>query len=162
MARSAVIFLAAAASAVPLGGCGGGDGGDGAASGTTDTGQAAEPVILEFSEEHGSGQSGTATLTPIEGEIPTFEAVITLGPASDAALPAHIHNVTCAVYAAEITSAEEREASIASFLNDVRHGTSTTIVPRPLDERTTGEYSINVHDPPRNQETVACGDIPGR
>lgn len=144
-----------------LAACGGGDDGGETAADETTTQKTAEPVKVDLAEEHGSGQSGTATLTPAEGDgIPTFEAVVKLTPASDASLPAHIHNVTCAVYAAEIKTQEEIEASIEKVLDDVRNGQSTTTVPGSLDELTTGEYSINVHDPAKAFETVVCGDLP--
>jgi hypothetical protein len=144
-----------------LAACGGeADGGETVAEETT-TQETAEPVTIDLAEEHGSGQSGTATLTPVEGGgIPTFEAVVNLTPPLDASLPAHIHNVTCAEYATEIKTQEEIEASIESTLTDVRNGESTTTVPGSLEEVTTGEFSINVHDPAKAFETVACGDIP--
>ncbi|MDQ4028483.1 MAG: hypothetical protein M3214_10615 [Actinomycetota bacterium] len=147
--------------ALSLAACGGGDEGAATAAEETTTQAAVEPVTVELAEEHGSGQSGTATLTPVgEGAIPTFEVVISLTPPMDASLPAHIHDVTCAEYEAELDSVEEIEASIQTFLNDVRDGESTSTASGALEERTTGEYSINVHDPGRGQETVVCGDIP--
>jgi hypothetical protein len=152
--------LAAAVLAVSPAGCGGGDGGDGAAEETAPR-EAAEPVTFELAEEHNSDQSGTATFTPApDGAIPTFEAVVRMTPATDASLPAHIHNVNCAAYATEIKTEEEIEASIESALTDVRNGESRTTVPGSLDELTTGDYSINVHDPAKGFETIACGDIP--
>jgi hypothetical protein len=160
MARSTVAGLLSVL-ALSLAACGGGD--DGAATPTdeTTTQAAAEAVAVDLAEEHGSGQSGTATLTPVEeGGIPTYEVVLELEPPLDGPFPAHVHDVTCAEFEAEVKTTADMEATIVAALSDVRNGESKSTAPGSLAERTTGEYSINVHDPAKEFETVACGDIP--
>jgi hypothetical protein len=160
MGRAAAVSLLSVL-VVCLTACGGDDNEAAAPTEETTTQEAARPVTVELAEEHDSGQSGTATLTQVgEGAIPTLEVVISLTPPTDASMPAHIHKVTCAEYEAELDTVEEIMASIQSFLTDVRNGESKSTVPGSLEERTTGEYSINVHDPARASETVVCGDIP--
>jgi hypothetical protein len=160
MARARVIgFLSVLALA--LAACGGGDDGGETAADQTTTQETAEPVTVDLAEEHDSGQSGTATLTPVkEGAIPTYEVVLQLEPPLEGPFPAHVHNVTCAEFAAEVKTTADIEATIVAALSDVRNGESKSTAPGSLAERTTGEYSINVHDPAKQFETVACGDIP--
>jgi hypothetical protein len=146
--------------ALSLAACGGGDNDGETAAEETTTEMAAEPVTIDLAEEHNSGQSGTATLTPAEkGAIPTFEVVLRLDPPLDGPFPAHIHSVTCAEFEDDLTE-EKVFATVVAVLSDVREGKSTSAAPGSLAERTTGEYSINVHDPAKAFETVACGDIP--
>jgi hypothetical protein len=159
MARAGVIgclFVLA----LSLAACGGGDDGGETAAEETTTEMVAEPVTVELAEEHGSGQSGTATLTPAEeGAIPTFEVVLRLEPPLEGPFPAHIHSVTCAEFEEDLTE-QQIFATVVAVLSDVRDGESTSTAPGSLAERTTGKYSINVHDPAKAFETVACGDIP--
>jgi hypothetical protein len=76
--------------------------------------------------------------------------------------PAHIHEGTCAEYA-ELTDFDAQFATVRDSLHDVVDGKSTTeVLLTPLVERTTGGYSINLHEPTGSFPTVACGDIPQR
>lgn len=121
-------------------GCGGDDG-DEAAGGDT--------VTVELAEQNGSGESGTATLTA-EGE--QTRVVLELSnPASDSQ-PAHIHPGTCA----------NLDPAPAFPLPNAENGSSEATVDVTLDELTSGEYAVNVHQ--SNDEVsvyVACGDIQG-
>jgi hypothetical protein len=167
MRRAAAIGLLGAL-AVSFAACGGGD--DGAATTTEEatTKAAAEPVTVGLDEANNSGYRGTAILTPNdEGAIPTFEAVVTLGPPSENPQLAAIHAVLCADYDPEIPDDatldeifEAASATVADELGEVRDGMLRATAPGSLAERTTGDYSINVHDPAKGFETVACGDIP--
>jgi len=140
-------------------GCGRGD--DDAAQATARPAETVESVEVSLKAENGSGQSGTATLTP-SGE--TFEVVLDVDGGVDGQ-HAHIHNVTCEKYA-KIKGFDAQLATVADELEDLRGGKSTTSVAvlegGGLTARTTGEYSINVHKPNHPYPAVACGDIPKR
>lgn len=158
----ALVFVAIVFAA----GCGGDDAGAPAGEETTTeettaTGhEAGEPVEIELHAVDDSGVSGTATLSEGEGDgPPTFTVQLTAEPAGEAARPAHIHDVTCAEYA-EITDTDEQARTVVDTLTNVDQGTSTTTVPGKLTERTTGEYSINIHASAIPFPAIACGDVP--
>jgi hypothetical protein len=121
-------------------GCGGDDGDEAAGDDT---------VTVELAEQNASGESGTATLTA-EGE--QTRVVLELSnPASDSQ-PAHIHPGTCATL----------DPAPAFPLPNVETGSSEATVDVTLDELTSGEYAVNVHQ--SNDEAdvyVSCGDIEG-
>jgi hypothetical protein len=121
-------------------GCGGGD---------DDESAGGNSVTVDLAEQNGSGESGTATLTP-EGEQ-THVVLELSNPASDSQ-PAHIHNGTCA----------NLDPAPAFGLPNVENGTSEATVDVSLDALESGQYAINVHK--SNDEVdvyVACGDITG-
>jgi hypothetical protein len=129
LAVLAVLVLALAA-------CGGGD-------------EAAEEATVQLSEQTGSGQSGTATLTPV-GDNQTMVAVELSSP-PDHPQPAHIHDGSC-----------EELGGVAYGLNDLDGGTSETTVDVSLDDLLAGEYAINAHESEEAIEiSVACGPING-
>jgi hypothetical protein len=74
---------------------------------------------------------------------------------------AHIHDVSCAEYAA-MTRFDERLETVVDWLSNLAKGRSTTSVEQPLSERATGTFSINVHEQNAPYTVVACGDIPRR
>ncbi|MEX0675205.1 MAG: hypothetical protein WD067_10550 [Gaiellaceae bacterium] len=120
-------------------GCGGDDGDDEAAGGDT--------VTVELAEQNGSGESGTATLTA-EGEL--TRVVLELSNPTSDSQPAHIHAGTCATL----------DPAPAFGLPNVESGSSEATVEATLDELTSGEYAVNVHQ--SNDEAdvyVACGEI---
>ena len=124
-----------------LAACGGDDDGDEAAGGDT--------VTVELTEQNGSGESGSATLTA-EGEQ-THVVLELSNPTSDSQ-PAHIHRGTCA----------NLDPAPAFPLPNVENGSSEATVDVTLDELTSGEYAVNVHK--SNDEAdvyVACGEIEG-
>jgi hypothetical protein len=128
---------------------------------TTATGhEAGEPIEVTLDAVDDSGVSGTATLAEGEGDRePTFTVDVTVEPAGQSARPAHIHDVTCAEYA-EITDTDEQAKTVVDTLTNVGGEPSTTSVSGELAERTTGEYSINVHASAIPFPAIACGDIP--
>jgi hypothetical protein len=127
----------AAVLTVVLAGCGG----SGSKSG-------AGAVTVQLNERNGSGESGTATLTP---EGAKTEVVVKLEGAPAGKQPAHIHFNMCGGALGDVYYA----------LNDVSYGTSTTVVPQALADLQTSPYAINVHKSAEQISTfVACGDIP--
>jgi hypothetical protein len=120
----------------------------------------AGPIRIELEEQNASGQAGTATLRPRGNGA--FEVAIEMSPPAKfpgGAQNAHIHNVTCAEYAA-MTDFNERLATVVDWLSNLSKGSSTTKVEVPLAERATGAYAINVHEQDAPYTVVACGDIP--
>jgi hypothetical protein len=104
-------------------------------------------VSVPLNEQNGSGESGTATLTPTTGGI---NVVIALKGAPATAQPAHIHDGTCADL-----------KGVAHPLTNVVNGSSTTVVTGvTMDQLLKGPYAINVHESAANLgKYVACGNI---
>ncbi len=149
----------AAALLVLAAGCGGD--GDNTADAPAPQAVAAERVTLPLKEERSSGQSGTATLTPVDEN--SMSVVIKLTPTKKYSYePAHIHKGTCAEYR-KLKTFDAQLATVVDELQDVTNGRSeSTLYTASLADRTTGRYSINVHVPVGANEVVACGDIPRR
>jgi hypothetical protein len=167
MARAGVIALIAV---LALGACGGGDDSAATAAEDTTTEEAAEPVTVELEEMNDSGHSGTATLTPNEeATIATFQAAVTVTPPSENPQLAAIHSVTCSEYDPHIPAGASLQeifdavsATAVTELGEVRRGKAMKTAAGSLAERTTGEYSIIVHDNAPPYQPVACGDIAER
>jgi hypothetical protein len=114
---------------------------------------------LPLDEQNGSGQPGTAT---VESTAHGMRVLVSLRNDHAISNPAHIHDVTCAQYQL-ITNVDKQYATVKDPLTDLRAGRSETILPAvSLNDRTTGTYSINVHEPTSPFKAVACGDIPRR
>jgi hypothetical protein len=131
-------------------------------TGTTSSSEHSSTITVELTEQNESGQSGTASLR--ERQNGTFDVLIEMSPPSKfpgAAQNAHIHNASCAEYAA-MTDFNERLATVVDWLSSLAKGGSSTKVAVPLAERATGTYAINVHEQNAPYTVVACGDIPGR
>jgi hypothetical protein len=114
----------------------------------TDSSGAANPGArtVTLSAQNNSGLTGRATLTDAGGQ--TMVQLTLAG--SDEAHPAHIHNGTCA----------NLDPAPLYPLANVQGGMSSTTVPAPLAELTSGSKAINVHRSPSDMQTyVACGDI---
>ncbi|MGB7290802.1 MAG: CHRD domain-containing protein [Thermodesulfobacteriota bacterium] len=109
---------------------------------------ASEAVTVEFKALNNSGESGKATLTPVDGKT---KVVIDLtGVPEGVPQPAHIHHGTC-----------EKLGGPAYPLEAVQNGKSETTVDAKLSDLTTGDFAINVHKSEEEISTyVACGDIP--
>lgn len=119
-------------------------------------------VTFALEEQNASGQTGTATMR--RRQDGSFEVLIEMSP--PAKFPgdsqnAHTHNVTCAEYAG-MTGFNERLATAVDWLSNLAEARSSTTVAQPLAERTTGTFSINVHEQDSPYTVVACGDIPKR
>ncbi len=105
-------------------------------------------ATVDLTEQNGSGESGTATLTA-DGK--KTKVVISLDHApSGTPQPAHIHKGSC----------KNLDPNPALGLQNVVAGKSTTAVNEPLDDLRKEDYAINVHKSGADLKTyVACGDI---
>ena len=143
--RVAVLALATLA----LAACGGDEGGQEPAGAEGAGGDRA--VSIEISEQNGSGQSGTATLSPV-GTDKTTVVVQLGGPAPADPQPAHIHPGTC----------EELDATPKYPLKDLMDGRSETTVEASLEDLQSEEFALNVHKSAAEIQTyVACGNLTG-
>jgi hypothetical protein len=130
-------LLALAALTLVVAACGG----DAAAGG--------DSVRVSLGELTGSGQSGSATLTPA-GDGRT-KVVIDVGKPPRHAQPAHIHPGTCG----------DLDPLPAYPLTPVQGGGSQTTVSASIDDLRRGAFAINVHLSEEEIRTsVACGNIP--
>jgi hypothetical protein len=120
---------------------------------------ASSAITVPLEQQNGSGQAGQATL---QSSADGLRVVIRLRNDHSSSNPAHIHDVTCAQYR-RITNVDQQYATVNDPLSDLRAGRSeTTLGDVSLSDRTTGTYSINVHEPTYPYKAVACGDIPRR
>lgn len=105
-------------------------------------------LTLELVEQNGSGQSGTATLTPV-GDGST-RIVLELSNAGDVAQPAHAHPGRCDDLGPPVAGLESLVA-----------GRSETIVPLSLSELQAGGLVVHAHKSDAEFEiSVACAPIP--
>jgi hypothetical protein len=148
MSRRSLIAALLVVSALMFGltACGGDD------NGASDTGAAKSggdgAVKVELGEQNGSGQSGTATLTPM-GDGKTQVTIELSNPPADPQ-PAHIHKGTCA----------KLDPTPAFPLENVEGGSSETDVEVSLEDLQGAAYAVNVHKSEADAGTyVACGEI---
>ncbi len=166
MLRPALRF-AAVGLALAIAACGGEDDPEPAqpetqAATATATAGATAGTTIELKEQNASGQTGTATLRRRTGD--SFEVAIEMTPPArfpGASQNAHIHDVTCAEYAA-MDDFNKQLATVVDWLSSLSKGRSSTTVEQPLAERTTGKFAINVHEQEAPYTVVGCGDIPKR
>ena len=121
----------------------------------------AQTVRVKLKQENRSGQSGTATLV---SRGSGFVVTIKVSPPKKfpgASQNAHIHRGTCAAYR-RLKSFDAQLATVIDTLTNLSRNTSRTVVSVPLKQRTTGRYSINIHEQNSPYTVVACGDIPRR
>jgi len=107
-----------------------------------------KPVTVNLSAQNGSGESGTATLTP-QGD--KTQVVIKLTGAPDGVQqPAHIHDGSCA----------KLDPKPRVPLQNVVGGNSTTTLDMKLGDVMGKGGAINVHKSAADVKTyVACGDM---
>lgn len=105
-------------------------------------------VTVDLKAQNGSGETGTATLTQVSGDV---KVVVTLKNAPAGAQPAHIHEGTCA----------KLNPAPAYPLQSVSNGTSTSTVKGvTIDQLLAKPYAINVHKSTSDLATyVSCGEI---
>ena len=121
-----------------------------------------QTVRVTLKQENKSGQSGAATLVSRGSGF-----VVTIKVSAPKKFPgraqnAHIHRGTCAAYR-RLNSFDAQLATVVDQLNNLSRNRSRTVVPiPPLKQRTTGRYSINVHEQNAPYTVVACGNIPRR
>jgi hypothetical protein len=137
-ARSVAVALAV----LGLGACGGDDDeGEAVVAGET-------TVSLELTEQNGSGQSGTATLTPAGDERTKIVMELSNPPAVPQ--PAHVHPGPC----------DDLGDPVAALANVVR-GRSETTVPLSFAELRRGDLVVHAHKSEREYSiSVACAPIP--
>ena len=110
---------------------------------------AGKPVTVTIMQQNQSGESGTATLTPLDGGKTKVEISLKSAP-KDVAQPAHIHDGNCA----------SLDPKPKQGLENVVNGKSTTVVPVSLQQLVDGKTAINVHKSAQEEKVyVACGDI---
>src|SRR5436190_1865945 len=96
--------------------------------------KAGKPITIQIGEQNGSGESGTAKLTPLDGGKTKVEIKLK-GEPKKLAQPAHIHDGGCA----------SLDPKPKHGLENVVKGKSTTVVPASLQELVDGKTAINVH-----------------
>jgi hypothetical protein len=121
-----------------------------ALGGTTASGAAGD-VTVPLNPVGGSGESGTAILTPDGSK--TKVVVNVTGQPAGTAHPAHVHKGTCA----------QLDPKPAYGLPTVSGGKSQATIDVPLATLQSGKFAINAHKSAQDLGThVFCGDIPGR
>jgi hypothetical protein len=124
--------------AVAAGACGGSDSDE----------EAGGPMRLELVEENESGQSGTAVISPVDGE--SARIVMEVARAPDVPQPAHVHPGPCGNLGDPI-------AALESLVN----GRSETIVPISLADLQRGGLVVHAHKSEAEFEvSVVCAAIP--
>jgi hypothetical protein len=94
-----------------------------------------------------SGVTGTVSFTDVEGRT---RVDVTVDPADNPDMPAHIHPGTC----------DHLTPQPKFPLENVRAGTSTTVVPASIDELFAGNLAVNIHKSNDDLKTyTACVDI---
>jgi hypothetical protein len=124
------------------------------------TAAAPASFTVVMNEENASGRTGVATFRPLDDA--SFEVVI---EAEGALAPedifyAGIHDQPCAGVRAMQGDPIALFASIANHLEYVMDNHMTAIVATPLEERTTGGYSVAFGSLEEPWPAYACGDIP--
>ncbi len=105
-------------------------------------------LSLELTEQNGSGQSGTATLTPVGDERTKIVMELSNPPAVPQ--PAHVHPGPC----------DDLGDPVAALANVVR-GRSETTVPLSFAELRRGDLVVHAHKSEREYSiSVACAPIP--
>ena len=106
-----------------------------------------KPMTVSITAQNGSGETGTATLTP-QGDKTRVEVKLDGAPSS--AQPAHIHEGSCA----------KLDPKPKYPLQNVVGGKSSTVLPVSVSTLASGAYAINVHKSAEDLKTyVACGDL---
>ena len=118
--------------------------------GSDDDDEAADDsVTVELSEEAGSGQTGTATLTA-NGEQTMVSVEIDGDPVSESQ-PAHIHEGSCG---------DDLNPEPAFGLPNVTDGSSEATVDVSLETLQSSDYAINLHMSDDDLPTyTSCGNI---
>jgi hypothetical protein len=119
-----------------------------ACGGSDDAGAGEEELTLELVEQNGSGQSGTATLTPA-GEGST-RVVVELESPPEEPQPAHVHSGTC-----------DDIGDVFAPLQSLTEGESESMVMLSLDELQQGNLIVHAHKSEAELDvSVACAAIP--
>jgi hypothetical protein len=138
--RAAVALGLGATFVVLLTGCGGGDDGDGGG------GRQGGPLIIDILEQNGSGESGSAELTPQNGR--TDVLVTTGGLSGGVPNPNGVYEGTC-----DGVGGEPKYK-----LPDLQEGIGATTLDVSLDDL-MDSHSIAVLKSSSDDTVVACGEI---
>lgn len=107
-------------------------------------------LVIQLVDIDSSGQSGTATLTPMDDQT---EIVIEVnpGPPGNDPQPLHVHFGTCG----------PRLGAVSHVLKDLSAGVSTTTLDVTLASLRNGNHAVNLHLSVAEIRTyTACGNIP--
>jgi hypothetical protein len=108
---------------------------------------AAPPRTIALETLNDSGVTGTVAFSDVNGRT---RVDVTVDPAGNPDMPAHIHPGTCA----------ELVPQPKFPLENVRNGTSTTVVPASITELFAGNLAVNIHKSNDDLKTyTACVDI---
>lgn len=108
---------------------------------------AGPPRTIALETLNDSGVTGTVAFSDVNGRTRVDVAV---DPAGNPDMPAHIHPGTCA----------ELVPQPKFPLENVRNGTSTTVVPSSITELFAGNLAVNIHKSNDDLKTyTACVDI---
>lgn len=105
-------------------------------------------LVVDLAGQNDSGQSGTATLTDVDGKTTVLLSLT--GGGFTSPQPAHIHMGGCPT-----------PGAVTYPLTNVVNGESTTVLDVSLsDLETKGPFAINVHKSAADVKIyTACGDI---
>ncbi len=109
---------------------------------------ATSTLTIPMSQQNGSGETGTATLTQAGSDV---KVVISLkGAPATTPQPAHIHDGTCA----------NLKGVVYPLTNVVNGESTTTVKGVTIDKLLGATFAINVHKSADDLGTyVACGNI---
>ena len=107
----------------------------------------APPRTITLTTLNDSGVTGTVSFTDLRGRTGVD---VTVEPAGNLDMPAHIHPGTC----------DNLTPQPKYPLENVRNGVSKTVVPASIDELFAGGLAVNVHKSNDDLKTyTACVDI---
>lgn len=107
----------------------------------------APPRTIALETLNDSGVTGTVAFSDVGGRT---RVDVTVDPADNPDMPAHIHPGTC----------DELVPQPKFPLENVRNGTSTTVVPASITELFAGNLAVNIHKSNDDLKTyTACVDI---
>lgn len=108
----------------------------------------AQSMTIALHAQNGSGEVGSATLTPMGAK--TRIVIALKGENTTGKQPAHVHAGTCA----------HLDPAPKYPLKDVVLGKSNTVVDASMDDLMSSPMAINVHESAANlKKYVACGDL---
>ena len=109
--------------------------------------QGAATRSLPFVTLNNSGVAGTVSFREVEGRT---EVEVRVEPAGNLDMPAHIHPGTC----------DDLTPQPKFPLENVRNGSSKTVVPASIDELFAGGLAVNIHRSNDDLKTyTACVDL---
>jgi hypothetical protein len=108
---------------------------------------ASPPRTISLQTLNDSGVTGTVSFTDLGDRT---EVEVTVSPAGNLDMPAHIHPGTC----------DNLTPQPKFPLENVRDGVSKTVVPASMDELFAGNLAVNIHKSNDDLKTyTACVDI---